>query len=223
MFSANQLQTMFEMQDELNTVMGSPTWRTDNNNYALAARVELNEAIDHVGWKWWKKQNPNLVQAQIEIVDSWHFLMSHILLMYPTITKEHLSQHYAKIFEKAVPHLNNDDFAHLDLVHSIDLFLLDFSASYNPHILFFSVMCHKLGLTGEAFFKMYIAKNALNLFRQKHGDKQGTYIKQWFGQEDNVYLEHCLNTLDVNAADFVQQLNASLETQYAAVKAAVTH
>ena len=33
------------------------------------------------------------------------------------------------------------------------------------------------------------AKQALNTLRQAYGYKQGEYIKDWNGQEDNAYLE----------------------------------
>ncbi len=37
--------------------------------------------------------------------------------------------------------------------------------------------------------KVIVAKQALNKLRQDYGYKKGDYIKDWNGQEDNVYLE----------------------------------
>lgn len=38
------------------------------------------------------------------------------------------------------------------------------------------------------WFKQYTGKNVLNVFRQDHGYKAGTYIKVWDGREDNEHL-----------------------------------
>jgi hypothetical protein len=48
------------------------------------------------------------------------------------------------------------------------------------------------GLNLEALYKLYIGKNILNQFRQDHGYKDGSYIKIWNGQEDNVIMQNIL-------------------------------
>ena len=45
------------------------------------------------------------------------------------------------------------------------------------------------GLDLESLYKLYVGKNILNQFRQDHGYKEGTYIKVWNGQEDNVMMK----------------------------------
>ena len=59
---------------------------------------------------------------------------------------------------------------------------------------FFDCM-NAVDMNFEDMFLWYIGKNALNVFRQRNGYKQGTYIKIWSGREDNEYLTDYLGTL----------------------------
>ena len=45
------------------------------------------------------------------------------------------------------------------------------------------------GLDLESLYKLYVGKNILNQFRQDNGYKDGTYIKVWSGEEDNVVMK----------------------------------
>jgi len=222
MFTISQLKTMFAMQAELNAVMGSPTWLTDNNNYMRAARIELFEAIDHYGYKWWKAHKPNVPQCQLELVDAWHFVMSDMMVRLAAdgVSVDELITDIQPILEECVaePKTFNSDFN-----MAIEVIISGSFLTGNLALKPFVEACEVLNLTGDQFFKMYVFKNALNLFRQKHGDKQGTYIKTWFGREDNVFLAQEIDAINVTAPDFIEKLNASLEAEYAAVKANSTH
>jgi hypothetical protein len=48
------------------------------------------------------------------------------------------------------------------------------------------------GLNLDSLYKLYVGKNILNQFRQDHGYKEGTYIKIWNGEEDNVTMQGIL-------------------------------
>ncbi len=48
------------------------------------------------------------------------------------------------------------------------------------------------GLNLETLYQLYIGKNILNKFRQDHGYKEGSYIKIWNGEEDNVIMQRIL-------------------------------
>jgi len=48
------------------------------------------------------------------------------------------------------------------------------------------------GLNLDALYKLYVGKNILNQFRQDHGYKEGTYIKIWNGEEDNIAMQRVL-------------------------------
>ena len=72
------LQTMAEMQDAHNTLVHEQ-WRTQGYEYYRAMWVECAEMLDHFGWKWWKKQDGDLDQVKLELVDIWHFALSELL------------------------------------------------------------------------------------------------------------------------------------------------
>jgi hypothetical protein len=45
------------------------------------------------------------------------------------------------------------------------------------------------GLNLNTLYRLYVGKNILNQFRQDHGYKDGSYIKIWDGEEDNVVMK----------------------------------
>ena len=69
------LEAMLKMQDEMNSKV-NPDWVNANNNWCRAIQVEGVEAIEHHGWKWWKKQECDMAQLRMELVDIWHFILS---------------------------------------------------------------------------------------------------------------------------------------------------
>jgi len=68
----------------------------------------------------------------------------------------------------------------------------------------------------DELFKSYVGKNVLNVFRQDHGYKQGSYLKVWQGREDNEHLVEVLERLDANGDDFAEAVYQALETVYPA-------
>ncbi|TNF45193.1 MAG: dUTPase, partial [Epsilonproteobacteria bacterium] len=54
-------------------------------------------------------------------------------------------------------------------------------------------------------------KNILNQFRQDHGYKEGTYIKIWNGEEDNVTMQRVLEANEDVSPD---ELYQALEEAY---------
>jgi hypothetical protein len=54
-------------------------------------------------------------------------------------------------------------------------------------------MSASLNLKLSELYQLYIGKNILNQFRQDHGYKEGSYIKEWHGVEDNVVMQKLLN------------------------------
>ena len=79
MLSKNQAATMLTLQSSMNAKV-DPNWVTARYPYLRAVAIEGAEAIEHHGWKWWKKQDKDLAQLQMELVDIWHFILSEILL-----------------------------------------------------------------------------------------------------------------------------------------------
>ena len=74
-----QLATMLELQGDMNTKVHAE-WRDQNFEWYRAIWVECAELLDHYGWKWWKKQTPDVDQITLELVDIWHFGLSLLLL-----------------------------------------------------------------------------------------------------------------------------------------------
>ena len=80
----DKMDQMFEMQKRLNERIGVFTDRMDEVqqtqwilNYGRALSQELAELTDSVPWKWWAKyQKFDKQNAQVEIVDIFHFLIS---------------------------------------------------------------------------------------------------------------------------------------------------
>lgn len=64
----------------------------------------------------------------------------------------------------------------------------------------------------------YVSKNVLNIFRQEHGYKDGSYVKEWFGQEDNVHLVEISASLDPESATFSHDLKGQLAQRYQAAR-----
>ncbi len=75
-----ELVKMFELQDELNAYIDK-NWKSNRSllDWSVAIFIETAELIESLDWKWWKKQQIDLDNVLIEIVDIWHFGISAIL------------------------------------------------------------------------------------------------------------------------------------------------
>ena len=63
----------------------------------------------------------------------------------------------------------------------------------------------------DALYQLYVGKNILNQFRQDQGYKEGSYIKVWNGQEDNVIMQ---SILEENHEISPEELYRALEEAY---------
>jgi dimeric dUTPase (all-alpha-NTP-PPase superfamily) len=186
-----QIVTMLELQAS-NNVLVHPEWRTQKFQFLRAALLECCECIEHIGWKWWKKQTPDIQQAKLEMVDIWHFLLSH------AIASNDLNKNTEEIADSIVLNLwsNNNfvsfdgkkiDFLELTLLEKLELFSAMCAVRRVSFELFNSIILD-LGMNWDELYTIYIGKNALNIFRQDNGYAKGTYMKTWNGEEDNVHL-----------------------------------
>ncbi|MFT6208541.1 MAG: dimeric dUTPase (all-alpha-NTP-PPase superfamily) [Colwellia sp.] len=201
----NQIKQMLTMQDAMNTRV-SDTWQENGYEWYRAIWVECAEMLDHHGWKWWKHQEIDIAQVQLELVDIFHFGLSLRLMTGETVTSitdtlstELTESSGEKDFKIALENLasaavTNKSFDAIALADCMRLMNMDL----------------------DELFRQYVGKNTLNFFRQDHGYKEGTYIKVWHGEEDNEVLANLVNTLDASASDFQQQLYAALEAKYPA-------
>lgn len=210
MLNKTQIEIMLTLQNQMNCTVDS-NWKDLGRDWLLAAAMEANEAIGHHGWKWWKKQRPDMEQLQMELVDIWHFFLSVF------IEDGSDSEHLVPYMESHLEYIdfNGDTYRvdHMNLVQMLKLL----SAGCLTGTLFlelFMRICDEAGLSQESLYKQYIGKNILNMFRQKNGYKDGSYIKIWDGEEDNVHLVRIMDTLDINDSNFVDELSDSLVAAY---------
>jgi dimeric dUTPase (all-alpha-NTP-PPase superfamily) len=199
----NQITQMLSMQDAMNSRV-SETWRDNNYQWYRAIWVECAEMLDHHGWKWWKHQEIDIAQVQLELVDIFHFGLSLRLMTGDSI--EDISQTLATELSQ---NSGEQDFKiALEALASKALSHKAFDA------LALADCMRLMSMDLNELFRQYVGKNTLNFFRQDHGYKEGSYIKIWPGGEDNEVLANLVNTLDASAVDFQQQLYVALEAKY---------
>ena len=219
MLSSEQAEIMLSLQNSMNSKV-DPDWVAARYPYLRAVAIEGAEAIEHHGWKWWKKQDKDLPQLQMELIDIWHFILSEILLRSTdTNTRPETALERALQESQAQHSLDFDgasyDFAPMDLVSKLELLIATAVARRIEIGLFASIMAD-CDLDWTELFRQYVGKNVLNMFRQDKGYKTGTYLKEWHGREDNEHLVEIIHRLDPSARDFKEKVYSELEIAYPA-------
>lgn len=206
----NHILDMLRMQDKSNSVV-NPKWRYAGNDWLLAVMVESIEGIEHFGWKWWKKQIPDMDQVRMELVDIWHFALSHAIEMNP----EPLERLAFKLHDivSAFPIPKGSEIINADPSIFLRRVLTHAAQGDFAYFDFGSALAHS-GMDWDDLYRLYMAKNILNDFRQSHGYKEGTYQKIWDGREDN---EHLTELLD-QCVHGVEGLEQKLEERYASIQ-----
>jgi hypothetical protein len=213
MLTRLQAETMLVLQAQMNAKV-NPDWLNAGYPYLRAVVVEGAEAMEHHGWKWWKKQHCDLEQLQMELVDIWHFTLSHILLELrgdQALSVELLLQNDTASsidFDGRTWQLDK-----LDLVTKMEL-NIGLAVSRRISIPLFAALLQDCRMDWKELFCQYVGKNVLNFFRQDNGYKQGSYRKLWGGREDNEHLVEIMGGLDSESADFRQQLYTTLADRY---------
>jgi len=198
-----QLLVMLEMQDAMNARV-NPDWRSAGNAWYRAIWTECAEMLDHYGWKWWKHQQPDLEQVQLELVDILHFAMSDYLL------RDDDNQVVAARIEAELSQPNAGD----DIRAAIEVMAQSTIARKRMHFSDFATVMNLIEMDFDALYRSYVGKNVLNFFRQDHGYKDGSYIKVWQGREDNEHLVDVLNQLDSNDSSFRDEVYQGLAARY---------
>jgi dimeric dUTPase (all-alpha-NTP-PPase superfamily) len=214
MLTPLQAETMLTLQAQMNAKV-NPEWINAAYPYLRAVVVEGAEAMEHHGWKWWKKQERDLAQLQMELVDIWHFTLSHILLQHKGDQDKALADLLAPDFTASIRFDGHDYvLAELDLIGKMEL-MIGLAAARRISLPLFAALLKDCDMDWKELFCQYVGKNVLNFFRQDNGYKQGTYRKLWAGREDNEHLVEIMGLLDSEASDFQHQLYASLNDRYA--------
>ena len=195
-----QLKIMLVLQNTMNKKV-HPELQTQNFAWGRAIMVEAVEALEHYGWKWWKKQAPDITQVRLELVDIWHFMLSFYIQHYQEEAANYIHQQWGAsgTYWRERPIQANIE----SLIHS--------GASGSVHLVAFMALLHQCNLSWEQLVKLYIGKNVLNMFRQGNGYKTGSYIKDWNGKEDNQVL---MELIDANPEVTPSNLMVMLSAKY---------
>ena len=200
----NALLTMLNWQCRLNAQIHED-WTNQRFEWYRAVWIECGELMDHYGYKWWKKQTPDMEQVRLEVIDIWHFGMSALLA--GGGAPDAVADDILRDLEGFSP--SGGDVR--ETTEALALNALD-TRSFSPS-LFWDLMA-AAGLDSEGLYRGYMGKNVLNVFRQDHGYKRGTYTKHWAGREDNEHLTELMDDLDSSADNFADDLYAALEARY---------
>lgn len=217
------LLRMLTMQHHMNQKV-HPEWIAQNFAWYRAVWIECAELMDHIGYKWWKHQALDNHQMILEIIDIWHFGMSAQFQPgqpIETIATDiehafHTSQCRPSSTERQpqpptiCPHTLQKQ-ALLTATEALAQHALDtktFSIA-----LFWDLMT-VANVDFNTLYTHYIGKNILNIFRQDNGYKEGYYIKQWQGKEDNEHLSCILMALDSQSPQFDHHIYQALQMRY---------
>lgn len=217
MLTPDQAKTMLSLQHSMNTKV-DPDWVQARYPYLRAVAIEGAEAIEHHGWKWWKKQELDLPQLQMELIDIWHFILSELLLRSHdsgTDPQQALDTALQDSENISQVRLDGKEFmlTEMDLLSKLEL-LIGLSVARRIELAVFASIMADCQLDWTELFRQYVGKNVLNMFRQDKGYKSGTYLKVWNGREDNEYLVDIIHALDANSTDFKEAIYAALDTAY---------
>lgn len=214
MLKETQAAIMLELQARMNAKV-NPHWVEAAYPYLRAVVVEGAEAMEHHGWKWWKRQESDLEQLQMELVDIWHFTLSHILLEHRGDENAALQDLLARYREGKKLEFDNKHYNinKLDIVAKLEL-CIGLACAGRISITLFEALLSDCEMDWNDLFCQYVGKNVLNFFRQDHGYKEGTYRKIWAGREDNQHLVDAMAELDSGHADFQHHLYESLKDRY---------
>jgi dimeric dUTPase (all-alpha-NTP-PPase superfamily) len=201
----NKLLVMLELQDAMNSRVNSD-WRNAKNEWYRAIWTECAEMLDHYGWKWWKHQQPDLDQVQLELVDIFHFAMSDYILQ-----GNDNQQVAARILDEMASPGQIDD-----IRQAIEAMAQSTIAEQSMHFSGFANIMRLIDMDFDQLYRLYVGKNVLNFFRQDHGYKDGSYLKVWQGREDNEHLAELLSNLDSESLNFKDQVYQGLLSRYPA-------
>lgn len=217
---------MLRLQQQLNDATNGENWEdgvTKNGktiNWKRCIYMECAEMIDSFAWKHWKNiaADPDWANLQIEVVDVWHFVMSQVLQEYKRRnlgTLEEAANAIAIMPFYEMLHDEAEGFADERLVmaqvESVMRDALDSKTDLTKLLADFFELVRMSNLDLAALYRLYVGKNILNQFRQDHGYKDGSYIKVWNGEEDNVVMKRLWET---NGDMTPEELYAGLEAAY---------
>ena len=217
---------MLLLQQELNDATNGEGWEkgsTKNGkriDWKRCTYLECAELIDSYPWKHWKNidAEPDYANIKIEAVDIWHFIMSQGLEDYKMQNLGSIENLAAAI--NALPNFQTfctditptarDYYTQIEVVEHLMKTLFCGEPTEKLMEAFIDVALQS-GLNLDTLYSLYVGKNILNKFRQDHGYKEGSYIKVWNGEEDNVIMQRML---EENDAITPEELYHALKSAY---------
>ncbi len=204
----NKILQMLKLQQQLNDATNGKGWEHGMTKHGKlidwkrCSYLECAELIESYPWKHWKNidAEPDYENIKIEAVDIWHFIMSQALSDYKMGelgTIEELADNIVNLpnFEDfKAPHIptEKNHYEQIEVVEELMRTLFCGGSTEKLVMQFFDVAMQS-GLNLDSLYKLYIGKNILNQFRQDHGYKEGTYVKTWNKEEDNVTMQRILD------------------------------
>lgn len=201
----DKILLMLQLQAQLNDATNGEDWTkgiTKNGkeiDWKRCIYMECAEMVDSFSWKHWKNidQEPDWDNHQIEVVDVWHFIMSLAIENYAQNLKggvDDIGINISELQSFEIINLESKNFdSQKNVIAKIENIML---MSLSKEVLdiekmiaeFFDLVVMS-GLDLETLYRLYVGKNILNQFRQDNGYKDGSYIKIWAGEEDNVVMK----------------------------------
>ena len=222
----SKLEEMFLLQKQLNDNTNGANWELGINkfdkeiNWLRCIHMEVAELIESTPWKHWKniKDGSDIENIHIELVDIWHFLMSYILQetnipKAVSLVNTHCIYEAVSIDDIVVKNLieESEKLSYISL--AIQTKNMPEFTGVERFIEQFFRTCKIAGLSFVSLQKVYIGKNCLNKFRQDNGYKEGTYIKVWNGDEDNVAMMKIIDSIeDITFNDTYNKLQEIYKT-----------
>jgi len=201
----DKILLMLQLQAQLNDATNGEDWTkgvTKNAkeiNWKRCIYMECAEMVDSFSWKHWKSinQEPDWDNLQIEVVDVWHFMMSLAIENYSQTLRggiEDLAINISSLESFSIIDTKNNLFAsQSDVIEKVETIMLATLSrddlDLEALIANFFDLTLMSGLDLETLYRLYVGKNILNQFRQDNGYKDGSYIKVWNGEEDNVIMK----------------------------------
>lgn len=198
-----QLHTMLELQDSMNSKVHAD-WKNQQFAWYRAIWIECGEMLDHYGWKWWKKQDPDIEQVILELIDIWHFGLS--VMLQTGDSHERIANALQKSLDNPV---SSREFS-----NDLEYFAERTLATKGFDVEAFTALMGGVSLDFDGLHRGYVGKNVLNFFRQDHGYKDGSYCKEWGGREDNEHLVEVSQRLDASLPSFKDDLYTALQQRY---------
>lgn len=225
-----------KLQEKFNSKVDN-NWKEKNFNWSTCIFVELGEMLASTGYKHWKKEEADVKNIKMEVVDVYHFIISECL---QKVHNEDNQNKYFKLISKGLKsriksygeyaeelEFDKQSILKLTIISTDVIRFSVLQQDVKDSILFLTrsiIDLIHLVFSGnfDEFLNLYFAKNALNSFRQNNGYKDGTYQKVWDGKEDNEHVAMIVEKnialfnegSEFNAELFIDKVNGLLELSY---------